>query len=200
MNIETERFMLESISPALAGRIVARDQTTDDNWHPEYPFEDELVPLAGLAATSSPDPVFTMYLIRRNSDLCAIGGFGFFGPPDDTGQGSSVTVSLHQSEVQVLLPRPSVELLKLLLSAGHFPPQRMPTFTNGPHNECSKKLACSKHLTMKPKSTSAAHSSKQSADSATVASSLRSFDSGSRFSRWLPAGYRIQSDGGTVAA
>jgi len=31
MNIETERFMLESISPALAGRIVARDQTTDDN-------------------------------------------------------------------------------------------------------------------------------------------------------------------------
>ena len=86
MNIETERLVLESISPALAGRIVARDQTTDDNWHPEYPFEDELVPLAGLAATSSPDPVFTMYLIRRKSDSCAIGGFGFFGPPDDTGQ------------------------------------------------------------------------------------------------------------------
>jgi len=27
-----------------------------------------------------------MYLIRRKSDSCAIGGFGFFGPPDDTGQ------------------------------------------------------------------------------------------------------------------
>lgn len=86
MDFETERLALDSISPALAGRIVARDQTDDDNWHPEYPFEDELVPLAALAATSSPDPVFTMYLIRRKSDGCAIGGFGFFGPPDDTGQ------------------------------------------------------------------------------------------------------------------
>ena len=86
MNIETERLVLESISPALAGRIVARDETDGDNWHPEYPFEDELVPLAGLSASSSPDPVFTMYLIRRKSDGCAIGGFGFFGPPDDTGQ------------------------------------------------------------------------------------------------------------------
>ncbi len=86
MNIETERLVLESISPALAGRIVARDQTDGDNWHPEYPFEDELAPLAGLAASSSPDPFFTMYLIRRKSDGCAIGGFGFRGPPDDAGQ------------------------------------------------------------------------------------------------------------------
>ena len=121
-------------------------------------------------------------------------------PQTTLGRLSSVTVSLHQSEVQVLLPRPSVELLKLLLSTGHFPPQRIPTFTISPHNECSKKLACSKNLTMKPPSISAAHLSKQLGDSATVASSLRSFDSGSRFSRWLPAGYRIQSDGGTVAA
>jgi RimJ/RimL family protein N-acetyltransferase len=86
MNIETERLVLESISPAFAGRIVARDHTDDDNWHPAYPFEDELVPLAGLAATSLPDPVFTMYLIRRKSDSCAIGGFGFFGPPDVAGK------------------------------------------------------------------------------------------------------------------
>ena len=112
MNIETERLVLESISPALVGRTVARDQTTDDNWHPEYPFEDELVPLAGLAATSSPDPVFTMYLIRRKSDSCAIGGFVSSDPQTTLGRWSSVTVSLHQSEVQILLPRPSVELLK----------------------------------------------------------------------------------------
>jgi RimJ/RimL family protein N-acetyltransferase len=86
MNIETEHLVLESISPALAGRIVARDQTDSDNWHPEYPLEDELDPLARLAATSSPDPVFTMYLIRRRSDSFAIGGFGFFGPPDEAGR------------------------------------------------------------------------------------------------------------------
>jgi RimJ/RimL family protein N-acetyltransferase len=86
VEIESERLVLESISPDLARRIVADDRTDDDNWHPEYPFEDELVPLAGLAATSSPDPVFTMYLIRRKSDSCAIGGFGFFGPPDGVGQ------------------------------------------------------------------------------------------------------------------
>ena len=86
MNIETEHLVLESISPALAGRIAARDQTDDDKWHPDYPLEDELDPLAGLAATSSPDPVFTMYLIRRKSDSLAIGGFGFFGPPDDAGR------------------------------------------------------------------------------------------------------------------
>ena len=86
MNIETERLVLESISPAVVGRTVTRDQTTDDYWHPEYPLEDELVPLAGLAATSSADHVLTIYLIRRKSDSCAIDGFGFFGPPDDTGQ------------------------------------------------------------------------------------------------------------------
>jgi RimJ/RimL family protein N-acetyltransferase len=86
MKIESERLVLESISPDLAQRIVAGDRTDDDNWHPEYPFEDELVPLAGLAASSSPDPVFTMYLIRRRSDGCAIGGFGFRGPPDDARQ------------------------------------------------------------------------------------------------------------------
>jgi len=86
MYIETERLTLESISPDLAQRIVAGDRTNDDHWHPEYPFKDELVPLAGLAASSSPDPIFTMYLIRRKSDGSAIGGFGFRGPPDETGQ------------------------------------------------------------------------------------------------------------------
>ncbi|WP_412875571.1 GNAT family N-acetyltransferase [Curtobacterium flaccumfaciens pv. flaccumfaciens] len=30
-------------------------------------------------------PEFTMYLVRRRSDGLAIGGFGFFGPPDDKG-------------------------------------------------------------------------------------------------------------------
>jgi RimJ/RimL family protein N-acetyltransferase len=86
MDIETERLILESISPELAGRIVSGRKLETDRWHPEYPFEDELVPLRGLASASAPDPFFTMYLIRRRLDGLAIGGFGFFGPPDETGQ------------------------------------------------------------------------------------------------------------------
>ena len=77
--------MLDVISPELARRIVARDEQPGDDWHPEYPFADELDPLRSLAAASSPDPVFTMYLVRRRSDGSAVGGIGFFGPPDDTG-------------------------------------------------------------------------------------------------------------------
>ena len=77
--------MLDVISPELARRIVARDEQPGDDWHPEYPFADELDPLRSLGAVSSPDPVFTMYLIRRRSDGSAVGGIGFFGPPDGTG-------------------------------------------------------------------------------------------------------------------
>lgn len=86
MNIETARLRLESISPRLAAAIVAGRRTTKDRWHPEYPLVDELDPLQSLAANPAPDPVFTMYMIRRASDGLAIGGLGFFGPPDDSGR------------------------------------------------------------------------------------------------------------------
>jgi hypothetical protein len=82
MEIESLHSILENIFPDLAGRIVVDEQPDDDNWQPEYPLEDEVVPLVRLAATSSPDPVFTRHLIRRKSDAYAIGGFGSFGPPE----------------------------------------------------------------------------------------------------------------------
>jgi RimJ/RimL family protein N-acetyltransferase len=85
MTLLGDRVALEPISPALAHRIVARDERPGDDWHPEYPFVDELDPLRSLAAESTTDPDFTMYLVRRRSDGLAVGGFGFFGPPDDTG-------------------------------------------------------------------------------------------------------------------
>ncbi|MDQ4214806.1 GNAT family N-acetyltransferase [Microbacterium capsulatum] len=75
---------LDRIDPALAARIVARDERDGDHWHPEYPFEDELVPLRMLAAAQNADPVFTLYAIR-DDDGVAVGGFGFFGPPDASG-------------------------------------------------------------------------------------------------------------------
>jgi RimJ/RimL family protein N-acetyltransferase len=84
MLIRTQRTTLEPISPALARRIVDRDEREGDAWHPEYPLEDELDPLRALAESTGGDHVFTMYLVRNDQGL-AIGGFGFFGPPDSTG-------------------------------------------------------------------------------------------------------------------
>ena len=86
MKVDAARLTLESISPELARRIVERDPGANDAWHAEYPFEDELVPLRGLAADPDPDPVFTMYQIRRRSDGLAVGGLGFFGRPDNSGR------------------------------------------------------------------------------------------------------------------
>ena len=85
MSIITERISLEPITPTLAGRILAGDERPGDAWHPEYPFADELGPLRNLAASPADDSGFTMYVIRRISDGLAIGGFGFFGPPDVNG-------------------------------------------------------------------------------------------------------------------
>lgn len=84
--IETARLRLESISPPLAAAIVAGSRTIQDRWHPDYPLVDELDPLQALAANPLPDPVFTMYMIRQAQDGLAIGGLGFFGPPDDSGR------------------------------------------------------------------------------------------------------------------
>jgi hypothetical protein len=56
MTLLGDRVALEPISPALAHRIVARDERPGDDWHPEYPFVDELDPLRSLAAESTTDP------------------------------------------------------------------------------------------------------------------------------------------------
>ncbi|WP_368496858.1 GNAT family N-acetyltransferase [Herbiconiux sp. A18JL235] len=84
MTIRTARTTLEPISGALAQRIIDRDERDGDAWHPEYPFADELGPLRALAASPTTDPVFTLYLVRDAHGV-AVGGFGFFGPPDHTG-------------------------------------------------------------------------------------------------------------------
>lgn len=86
MTLDRPRVTLERISPTLAQRIVDRAEIPGDDWHPDYPFVDELDPLRSLAGSSTPHPVFTMYLIRRTSDGLAVGGLGFFGPPDADGR------------------------------------------------------------------------------------------------------------------
>ena len=84
--IETERLVLVPITPAHAARIVAGEPRPDERWHPQYPFVDELDPLRAHAAATETDPVFTLYQLRTRTDGVAIGGLGFFGPPDAEGR------------------------------------------------------------------------------------------------------------------
>jgi len=86
MILRSSTVALEPITPVLARRIVARDERSGDRWHAEYPLLDEIDPLTSLAASEAPDPDFTMYVVRRLSDGMAVGGFGFFGPPDADGR------------------------------------------------------------------------------------------------------------------
>jgi RimJ/RimL family protein N-acetyltransferase len=83
--LRSARLSLEPISPSLADRIIVRDERPGDEWHHEYPLDDEIDPLTALAAAGPTATPFTMYLIRRADDGKAVGGFGFFGPPDETG-------------------------------------------------------------------------------------------------------------------
>ncbi|WP_066460253.1 GNAT family N-acetyltransferase [Sanguibacter suarezii] len=85
MILTGSRVTLEPITPELAQRIVTREERPGDDWHPEYPFVDELDPLRSLAGSCEHDPTFPMYLVRRASDGLAVGGLGFFGPPDADG-------------------------------------------------------------------------------------------------------------------
>lgn len=86
MRLTGERLTLERIDPELARRLVDRREEVGDDWDADYPLADELDPLRALAASADPDPRFTMYMIRRSSDGLAVGGFGFFGPPDERGR------------------------------------------------------------------------------------------------------------------
>jgi RimJ/RimL family protein N-acetyltransferase len=82
--LTTERLLLDPISRELAQRIIAgAPLASDAPWHPEYPFADELAPLGMLArAVEAPHPVFGLFQIRTRDDGLAVGGIGFFGPPD----------------------------------------------------------------------------------------------------------------------
>lgn len=77
---------LERITPELARRIIAREERSGDNWHSVYPLVDELDPLRSLAVSIDSGSEFTRYLVRQLSSGLAVGGFGFFGPPDEDGR------------------------------------------------------------------------------------------------------------------
>jgi len=84
-DVRTARLVLHPIRPDEAARILAGAPGPDDRWHPEYPLPDELEPLRSLAGATAPHPVFTLYQVRDAASRLAIGGIGFFGPPDGEG-------------------------------------------------------------------------------------------------------------------
>jgi len=77
-------MQLHVITPDEARRIVAGAPLPGDRWHPEYPLTDELDVLRPLADHPAPDPVFGLMMILDAAGL-AVGGIGFFGPPDADG-------------------------------------------------------------------------------------------------------------------
>ncbi|WP_280116284.1 GNAT family N-acetyltransferase [Leucobacter coleopterorum] len=85
---QTERLTLSPISAEEAARIVACSPIPEDNWASDYPLEDEIDPLRGLIKRTKtgyePHP-FTMYRISERATGQAIGGLGFFRPPDEQG-------------------------------------------------------------------------------------------------------------------
>ena len=85
MSSAEARVALHVITPDEAARIVAGAPLPDDGWHPEYPLADELDVLRPLANDPAPDPVFGLMMIRDATDGLAVGGIGFFGPPDADG-------------------------------------------------------------------------------------------------------------------
>ena len=85
VEIITDRLTLKSLTPMEARRIVERAPDPEDRWHADYPLEDELDPLRALAESRDPEAIFTLYSIRINDGDVAVGGIGFFGPPDEEG-------------------------------------------------------------------------------------------------------------------
>ncbi|TFD62622.1 N-acetyltransferase [Cryobacterium suzukii] len=85
MDIVTDRLTLHSLTPFEAQRIVDREHEPDDVWHADYPLDDELDPLRALAESGRSESIFTLYSVRINDGDVAVGGIGFFGPPDAEG-------------------------------------------------------------------------------------------------------------------
>nr|WP_143616291.1 GNAT family N-acetyltransferase [Streptomyces alkaliphilus] len=61
-----------------------------DRWAPDYPLADEADAIRYFLSRGdrpgTPDfGVFGLYVVRDLPDRAAIGGIGFFGPPDDSG-------------------------------------------------------------------------------------------------------------------
>ncbi|WP_394939873.1 GNAT family N-acetyltransferase [Psychromicrobium sp. YIM B11713] len=75
---------LRLISRERAERILAKNPDASDLWLADYPLDDELDALRFFLASpalSVESAVFGLYSVHQESSH-AVGGIGFFGPPD----------------------------------------------------------------------------------------------------------------------
>lgn len=88
MDVTTARLVLHPFTAEEARRVVEGAPSASDRWAPGYPLVDELDPLRHfverLGAGSDEHP-FTLYRIDELATGLAVGGIGFFYPPDDEG-------------------------------------------------------------------------------------------------------------------
>ena len=88
MDFFSARLVLHPFSLEEAERVIQRVPSSEDVWDPNYPLEDELDPLRSFVRDVrdgvEPGP-FSLYAIRYRAGNVAIGGIGFFGPPDESG-------------------------------------------------------------------------------------------------------------------
>ena len=84
MDVTTHRLVLHPVDRAEAQRIRDRRPAPDDAWADDYPFDGDITALTALLAATDdgrdPRP-FGYYQLRV--DGRAVGGIGFFGPPQD---------------------------------------------------------------------------------------------------------------------
>ncbi|MFF2013594.1 GNAT family N-acetyltransferase [Streptomyces sp. NPDC058195] len=87
-DLVTARLALHPMTAADAGRVVAGEPDSDTRWAPGYPGTGDVFAARRLletcAHTGDPRP-FGNFEIRRREDGLAIGGIGFHGPPDESG-------------------------------------------------------------------------------------------------------------------
>lgn len=80
------RLLLHAVDVAEAVRIRDQAPCEEDRWADGYTFEGDLAAIGAFLRASKQhgeQRPFGYYQIRRCSDGLAVGGIGFFGPPDD---------------------------------------------------------------------------------------------------------------------
>ncbi|MEL4319322.1 GNAT family N-acetyltransferase [Leifsonia sp. YIM 134122] len=97
MPILTARLILEPYTVDIAERLLAGVPAASDLWADGYPFADELdvarLYLRISAEHGDPAP-FGPYVVRLRATGEAIGGLGFFGPPDAAADGTGEDATL----------------------------------------------------------------------------------------------------------
>lgn len=108
---------LELIDRSQAGRILDQQASATDRWAHDYPWPDGLDALRMFLAQPAPEPAaFGVYLIRDSVSGLAVGGIGFYGPPDDDG---AVTIGYNLVASARGAGRASVAVAQLLTTAAN---------------------------------------------------------------------------------